>query len=77
LVYDTQVKLGAYARAGVPAYAIIDPRAHTLDHYRLHSPGRYDGPRSFGETDVVSFDCLPPITLPIADLFAGAPDPTP
>ncbi len=77
VVYDTQVKLGAYARAGVPEYAIIDPRARTLDHYRLHSPGRYDGPRSFGETDVVSFDCLPGILLPIADLFAGAPDPTP
>lgn len=77
VVYDTQVKLGAYARAGVPEYAIIDPRARTLDHYRLHSPGRYDGPRSFGETDVVSFDCLPAIRLRIADLFAGAPDPTP
>lgn len=77
VVYDTQVKLGAYARAGVPEYAIIDPRARTLDHYRLHSPRRYDGPRSFGQTDVVSFDCLPGIMLPIADLFAGAPDPTP
>jgi len=77
VVYDTQVKLGAYARAGVPEYAIVDPRARTLDHYRLQSPGRYDGPRSFGETECVSFDCLPGVTLSIADLFAGAPDPTP
>ncbi len=74
VVYDTQVKLVAYALAGVPEYAIIDPRSRSLDHYRLHSPGRYYGPQTFGEADTVSFDCLPNIALPVGELFAGAPD---
>jgi Uma2 family endonuclease len=74
VVYDTQVKLLAYALAGVPEYAIIDPRSRSLDRYKLHSPGRYDGPQTYREADVVHFDCLPTIGLPVGNLFAGAPD---
>jgi Uma2 family endonuclease len=76
VVYDTQVKLVAYAMAGVPEYAIVDPRSRSLDLYRLHSPGRYDGPMSFGEADSLSFACLPSVTLQVVNLFAGAPDTT-
>jgi Uma2 family endonuclease len=75
-VYDTQVKLATSATAAVPEYAIIDPRSRTLDYYRLHTAGRYDGARTFGEADSVSFACLPTVTLRVADLFAGAPDTT-
>src|SRR5262245_24557104 len=39
--YDERVKLFAYALAGVPEYAIINPSARTLRHYRLQAPGRY------------------------------------
>src|SRR4029450_8329992 len=47
--YDERVKLIAYALAGVPEYAIIDPRARQLSHYRLDSLGRYQYPQVFGE----------------------------
>ena len=74
--YDQQVKLEAYARAGVPEYAIIDPRARTLSHYRLEVTGRYAAPHVYGEAEVARFDCLPTISVPVGDLFAGAPDTT-
>jgi Uma2 family endonuclease len=75
--YDERVKLVAYAMAGVPEYAIVDPRARTLSHYRLDALGRYEYPRTFGEGQTMTFDCLPTLPLAIADLFAGAPDTTP
>jgi Uma2 family endonuclease len=74
--YDMQTKLEAYARASVPEYAIIDPRARSLNHYRLETPGRYHAPRVFGATEVVVFDCLPTLLVPVDALFAGAPDTT-
>lgn len=74
VVYDTQVKLVAYAMAAVPEYAIVDPRTRSLQHYRLQAPGRYDGPWSFGEGSRLCFNCLPSVSLQIADLFTGAPD---
>lgn len=77
-IYDTQVKMQAYAHAGVPEYAIIDPRTHTLDYYRLQAPGQYESAQQHvSGSDEIRFDCLPGVTLRIADLFAGAPDPTP
>jgi Uma2 family endonuclease len=74
--YDQEVKLDAYARAGVPEYAIIDPSARTLSHYRLETAGRYATPHIYGETEVARFDCLPTISVPVGGLFAGAPDTT-
>lgn len=74
--YDREVKLNAYARAGVPEYAIVDPRARTLSHYRLDTSGTYPDPRVYGESDTMSFDDLPTITVPVGELFAGAPDTT-
>ncbi len=76
-IYDTQVKMQAYAHASVPEYAIIDPRTHTLDYYRLQAPGQYESAQHFSGSDEIRFDCLPGVMLRIADLFAGAPDPTP
>jgi Uma2 family endonuclease len=75
-VYDQEVKLEAYARAGVPEYAIVDPIARTLSHYRLKVSGRYASPHVSGEAEVARFDCLPTISVPVGDLFAGAPDTT-
>jgi len=73
---DEEVKLKAYARARVPEYVIVDPRDRTLRHYRLAAPGRYGPPAVVGETETVTFDCLPEIKLSVAALFAGAPDTT-
>lgn len=74
--YDEEVKLAAYARAGLPEYGIVDPAARTLRHYRLEASGHYAAPRVYTEQDVMHFDCLPTLTLPVAELFAGAPDTT-
>ena len=77
--YDAQVKLPAYARAGVPEYAIVDPSALTLSLYRLDGmapPGinRYAAPLVYAEGDTATFECVPGISLPVGALFAGAPD---
>lgn len=74
--YDQQVKLSAYARAGLPEFAIIDPAARSLSHYRLAARGHYAAPHIYGETDTVMFDCLPTISIQVGQLFAGAPDTT-
>jgi Uma2 family endonuclease len=74
--YDERVKLVAYAIAGVPEYAIIDPMNRTLDLYRLDAPGRYRSPLVFRSSDLVSFTCLPGISFALSELFAGAPDTT-
>jgi Uma2 family endonuclease len=72
--FDERVKLEAYARAGVPEYAIIDPRARMLYCYRLQPTGQYGDPIAYDRNATARFDCLPGITIPIASLFAGAPD---
>lgn len=75
--YDTEVKLHAYARAAVPEYAIIDPAARTLHLYTLETGAQqYGEPLSAGEHSTVTFACLPSLPLPVASLFAGAPDTT-
>ena len=74
--YDRDVKLAAYARAGLPEYAIVDPGARALTHYRLEEPGRYAAPRIYQEDASMSVACLPTINVPVGALFAGAPDTT-
>jgi len=75
-VFDEETKYAAYALAGLPEYAIIDPRTRTINHYRLEASGRYAAPRVFSEDEMATFDCLPSLAVPVAELFAGAPDTT-
>lgn len=72
--YDEGVKLEAYAQAGVPEYAVIDPATRKLRLYALEAPGTFATPREFVEGDSLSFACLPDILLNVSDLFANAPD---
>jgi Uma2 family endonuclease len=74
--YDEEVKLAAYAEAGVPEYAVVDPATRSLRLYALAAPGRYAQPREFGSAQTVTFACLPSIPLEIGRLFEGAPDTT-
>jgi hypothetical protein len=46
----------------------------TLNHYHLKAPGLYTAPQVFGESDTAYLDCLPSLPIPVAELFAGAPD---
>ena len=72
--YDEEVKFLAYARAGLPEYAIVDPGARQIRHYRLEQPGRYAEAQIYEESDEFRFDCLPEIHMRVGDLFAGSPD---
>lgn len=61
--YNQDIKLRAYERASVPEYAIIDPRTRTLSYYRRDATDCFAGPRVLGADDMMSFECLPSITL--------------
>jgi Uma2 family endonuclease len=74
--YDLDVKLTAYARAGVPEYGIIDLAARTVRLYALAGAGQYGPPREFAEGQAVAFACAPSIEVPVSELFVGAPDTT-
>lgn len=74
--YGEGVKKDAYAKAGVPEYAVIDLRERVLRYYRLGVAEEYAAPREVREGDTIRFDCAPSIEVPIAELFAGAPDST-
>lgn len=72
--YDQQIKFEAYERAGVPEYALVDPRTRTIEHYQLDPQGSYSAAQSIGETETFAFAAMPSITFTVGDLFAGAPD---
>lgn len=74
--YDEDVKLTAYANAGVPEYCVIDPAKKQLRLYTLNQPGEYALAKIFEAVDPVTFACLPTITFVLNDLFAGSPDTT-
>ncbi len=74
--YDDDVKKKAYAGAGVPEYALVDPRARLLKLYSLDESDTYPEPRIFNEGESMTFVCLPSIALRIGDLFADSPDTT-
>ena len=57
-------------------YAIVDPRARTINLYQLKVPGQYNVPHVFGEADAATFACLPTLSVLVAELFAGAPGTT-
>jgi Uma2 family endonuclease len=73
--YDQRIKKAAYERGGVPEYAVIDPGARALYHYRLEH-GVYAEPVIYGEGQTMTFAALPTLPLAISDLFAGSPDTT-
>jgi Uma2 family endonuclease len=62
--YDEGLKLAAYAKAGVPEYAVIDPAERRLRLYQLESPGEYPPPRTLTEADTVAF-APPQFPVPI------------
>jgi Uma2 family endonuclease len=74
--YDDDVKLKAYAKAGLPEYGVIDPAARQLRVYRLTAPEQYAPPQVFKTGDTVTSACLPTIPVVISALFEGAPDTT-
>lgn len=76
IAYDERIKLTAYAKAGLPEYAVVDPGQRSVRAYLLDDRGRYKSPRAYGQTETMHFDCLLEITFTVGDLFAGSPDTT-
>jgi Uma2 family endonuclease len=74
--YDEDIKLKAYARAGVPEYVLIEPATRQLRLYHLVQPGAYALPQTFNTGDRVTFACLPTLPVIVSKLFEGAPDTT-
>ncbi len=74
--FDEATKLAAYATAGVPEYAIIDPAAQTVAVYQQATTGSYGAPTVYAATETAYFACLPGVGVPVGALFAGAPDTT-
>ncbi|MBI1281739.1 MAG: Uma2 family endonuclease [Anaerolineaceae bacterium] len=74
--YDEDVKLSAYARAGVPEYVVIDAWKKQLRLYSQPMEGEYKQLKKFNVGDTVTFAATPEIELAVGDLFAGSPDET-
>ena len=74
--FDEDIKFQAYANAGVPEYAIIDPAPRAIRLFSLQAVGRFGLPQEFTGDQMVSFTCLPGITFRVSQLFEGAPDTT-
>lgn len=74
--YDEDIKLKAYAEAGLQEYGVIDPAARQLRLYTLTDAGEYSDPRVLNTGDQAEFACLPGITFRVGALFDGSPDTT-
>jgi Uma2 family endonuclease len=72
--YDEDVKLTAYAKAGVPEYAVIDAWKKQLRLYFQPMDGEYSSLKKFSADHKLTFACLPEVILTVGDLFSGAPD---
>jgi Uma2 family endonuclease len=71
---DKVVKMGRYAKYGVPEYWIIDIEARTLEQYRLEDKGLYALRNLFEGDDPVASDKLPCVAFAVSDLFRDLPN---
>lgn len=74
--YDEGVKLEAYATAGVPEYAVVNPAERSVTLYRALQAGQYAAGQTLRGADLLTFAALPGLSAPVDALFAGAPDTT-
>jgi Uma2 family endonuclease len=66
---DRGAKMRRYADAGVPHYWILDPRARTLEAYRLGEQG-YELTGTNGAGSVFRPELFPGLEIPIDELWA-------
>ena len=74
--YDEGVKLEAYAAAGVPEYAVVNPAERSVTVYHLQSAGQYGEAKPLHGQETLAFAALPGLSTPVESLYAGAPDTT-
>ena len=66
---DRLVKFGAYERAGVREYWLVDPRTHSVEVYSLSEDGTYDMTGQYTPGETVASIVLSDLALPVDDLF--------
>ncbi|MBL8146570.1 MAG: Uma2 family endonuclease [Anaerolineae bacterium] len=74
--YDEGVKLEAYAAAGVPEYAVVNPAERSVTVYQLQGAGQFTEGHTLREQENLAFAALPGLSTPVESLYAGAPDTT-
>jgi Uma2 family endonuclease len=67
---DRLVKFGAYERAGVREYWLVDPRTRSVEVYALSEDGTYDMAGQYTPGETVTSTMLSDLALPVDDLFA-------
>ncbi len=71
--YDRLVKLNGYARIGVPEYWLIDPDLQSIERFALRD-GQYTVAQNASENEVFEPASFPGVSIPLAELWAGAPE---
>jgi Uma2 family endonuclease len=70
LRFDRTVKLGLYARAGMPEYWLADVTAETITVHRRPRGETYEDVRATGIDGTLSPLAFPALVIRVADLFA-------
>lgn len=68
---DRLVKFGAYERAGVREYWLVDPRTRSVEVYSLSEEGTYEMAGQYTPGETVASTVLSDLALPVDDLFVG------
>jgi Uma2 family endonuclease len=68
---DRLVKFGAYERAGVHEYWLVDPRTRSVEVYALSAEGTYEMAGQYTSGEVVASTVLGDLALPVDDLFVA------
>ena len=70
LMYDLNVKVPLYARAGIPEYWVVDLTARRVLRHIEPRDQRYTVVEEFAIGDQITSLTDPPITIAVADIFA-------
>lgn len=65
---DRRTKFSVYAEAGIREYWIVDPKATTVEVYRLQGK-RYELIGSYGAADVVRSETLAGFSIAVGEIF--------
>ena len=70
LLYDLNVKVPLYARAGIPELWVVDLAAQRLLQHRDPREGRYEYVSELHLSDRVTSPSIPSLDIAVADIFA-------